>query len=473
MSDPPIQQRKQSLGQIFGDEKGMFSNLKQKAINVAKIAQEKTLEFQRKASEKTMEMKQRMDKPVENIDEPPPLSEKEKLELGLFGQPLGMCMLKKSILYELCIDYLDRYVDEVGIYRLSGAQSQIKQLQYQFEMDQKINLDEKQPDPHCVASLLKAWFRSLPECILTEQLRLRMIQVFVHYRTENVEFPDYIAPTDSHPITSNQNILRDLKSLIRLLPDENKRLLSKFLPHLNRVAKNHTTNKMGLNNLQLVWSPTLMFGSALLITMIVQHEFLLDVPDLQQSLQSSAIPSAGQTSVQPSVQATVGSSVSVEERPTQQPLVQLSKSEQLLPSPEREQNKNRQSVLFTKSAIPAHVISPRSSSHRLINTLPETEKLTLDLESALGDLSSILQDGNALSPPRVSSLRPIGFIGDSEVYPLSIISDSDQESLISQPNYGQYLDSTTSDLPSNSTTTSALQYYYDDGPPKPPRKKQT
>ncbi|NXL68434.1 RHG30 protein, partial [Chordeiles acutipennis] len=59
-----------------------------------------------------------------------------------------------------------------GIYRLSGVSSNIQRLRQEFDSDRCPDLqkDIYLQDIHCVSSLCKAYFRELPNPLLTYQL---------------------------------------------------------------------------------------------------------------------------------------------------------------------------------------------------------------------------------------------------------------------------------------------------------------
>ncbi|NXH15500.1 RHG30 protein, partial [Bucco capensis] len=59
-----------------------------------------------------------------------------------------------------------------GIYRLSGVSSNIQRLRQEFDGERCPELRQEQylQDIHCVSSLLKAYFRELPNPLLTYQL---------------------------------------------------------------------------------------------------------------------------------------------------------------------------------------------------------------------------------------------------------------------------------------------------------------
>ncbi|NXL86274.1 RHG30 protein, partial [Alectura lathami] len=59
-----------------------------------------------------------------------------------------------------------------GIYRLSGVSSNIQRLRQEFDSDRcpDLHRDVYLQDIHCVSSLCKAYFRELPNPLLTYQL---------------------------------------------------------------------------------------------------------------------------------------------------------------------------------------------------------------------------------------------------------------------------------------------------------------
>lgn len=100
----------------------------------------------------------------------------------------------------------------------------------------------------------------VPDCLLTGALLGEFSSLFEGFGEADSIFPDYVSPQDDHPIIRDRGLLSDLRQVVLKLPQENIDFLALFLRHLRGIAKNHVNNKMGLNNLQVVWSPTLNFG---------------------------------------------------------------------------------------------------------------------------------------------------------------------------------------------------------------------
>lgn len=71
-----------------------------------------------------------------------------------------------------CSDFIERCAIVDGIYRLSGVISNIERLRQAFDEDRIPNFGDNAiiQDVHCVASLLKLYFRELPDPLLTYKL---------------------------------------------------------------------------------------------------------------------------------------------------------------------------------------------------------------------------------------------------------------------------------------------------------------
>jgi RalA-binding protein 1 len=152
----------------------------------------------------------------------------------------------KPLFFESCIQFLDENALTLeGIYRISGSHALIQQVQRMADKGQEIDFTAL--DPYTVASVLKLWIRELPEPLLTE----RLISQFL-----------------------SSDDLDDLANLIWQLPNPNKNALKILMFHLNRVAAHSKENKMTLSNLEVVFSPTIGFGSSLFITMVEECKYL-------------------------------------------------------------------------------------------------------------------------------------------------------------------------------------------------------
>ena len=130
-------------------------------------------------------------------------------------------------------------LNETGIYRVCCVASDLQKLRQEF--DRNIRRAEElltQKNVHVAANLLKLFFRELPEPLFTT----------VHYP----KFIQAIKLTD----LDNQRI--SLLQTFDLLHSDNKRICFYLFDHLIRVSQYSNINKMHLDNLAVVFGPTLM-----------------------------------------------------------------------------------------------------------------------------------------------------------------------------------------------------------------------
>ena len=116
----------------------------------------------------------------------------------------------------------------------------VKNLFIYFSIQEWSKLeDHRWNDVNVVSSLLKSFFRKLPDPLFT----LNLYQVFID--ASNIE--------DS---TTRLNTLRHLVK--NKLPVPHRETLQAMVQHLCKVAEKSETNKMDLRNLAIVFGPTLV-----------------------------------------------------------------------------------------------------------------------------------------------------------------------------------------------------------------------
>ncbi|KAI0220639.1 hypothetical protein L0F63_005668 [Massospora cicadina] len=163
----------------------------------------------------------------------------------IFGVPLPAVVLR-------CIEYLDNEgLNEIGLYRIPGSSSLVSQLKSQFDNGEDCDLIELSPDPHAVATLLKQFFRELPETILTPRGQL-----------------------PSHLDNRALYLAEQIRLLVRDIPDPNYYALHWLTRHLARVDQNSSTNKMNTSNLGMIFCPTLG-NTANLFRIFVTYNLLI------------------------------------------------------------------------------------------------------------------------------------------------------------------------------------------------------
>ncbi|XP_052824184.1 arf-GAP with Rho-GAP domain, ANK repeat and PH domain-containing protein 1 isoform X3 [Octopus bimaculoides] len=148
------------------------------------------------------------------------------------------------VVVDKCIKFImTNGLHESGIYRQSGVKSQIAKLLEIFHTDaQKVQLVVDTYNLPTVTGVLKRFFREMADSLLTKTLYEKWIKT---------------AETDD-----TQAKLNWYKYLIKELPLVNQNTLKKLVTHLWSVAENEHSNKMGIDQLAIVFGPTLMSGGS-------------------------------------------------------------------------------------------------------------------------------------------------------------------------------------------------------------------
>ncbi|KAJ3312894.1 hypothetical protein HDV04_002551 [Boothiomyces sp. JEL0838] len=259
-----------------GSKFGFLKSMTKKGNEMRKFAMERTKEWSEKKSQTQYK------KGVSPIYNGP----------SIFGMSLAEATARSNDILgtndtvprivKACISYIEaKGINELGIYRLSGSTIEVNELRNIFNAYQDADLNQILPDSASVTSLFKAYVRELPEVVLTDELEPQFAALVQPLNEQECSFPDTLKATDPHPIAQNKALLDNLAVLIARLPIVNRDFLAIFLKHLNKIAANCAVNKMGLNNLQVVWSPTIRFGGALLMVFIVQCDLLFPIIDRQ------------------------------------------------------------------------------------------------------------------------------------------------------------------------------------------------
>lgn len=154
-----------------------------------------------------------------------------------------------------CAKYIEQHGSKVtGIYRISGVKSLIDKLKSTFDQDivplELIQItDSTCPDSdklellvdvHAVSSLLKQYFRDLPEPLLTYNAY------------------DSFVTTMSNKAMSADARLHSIRSLVMSLPLVNWRTLRHLIRHLNFMSQFSVSTGMTVKNLSIVWAPNLL-----------------------------------------------------------------------------------------------------------------------------------------------------------------------------------------------------------------------
>ncbi|XP_063768759.1 rho GTPase-activating protein 21-like isoform X2 [Eleginops maclovinus] len=159
------------------------------------------------------------------------------------------------LIVEVCCKLVeDRGLEYTGIYRVPGNNAAISNMQEELNnkgMNDIDIQDDKWRDLNVISSLLKSFFRKLPEPLFT-----------------NDRYADFI---EANRTIDPVERLKVLKRLLHELPDHHYETLKFLSAHLKTVADNSEKNKMEPRNLAIVFGPTLVRTTEDNMTHMVTH----------------------------------------------------------------------------------------------------------------------------------------------------------------------------------------------------------
>ncbi|KAL4659277.1 rho GTPase-activating protein 23 isoform X1 [Arapaima gigas] len=157
------------------------------------------------------------------------------------------------LVVEICCGLVEQLgLEYTGIYRVPGNNALVSTLQEQLNKGMDINpSEEKWQDLNVVSSLLKSFFRKLPEPLFTDD-----------------KYNDFI---EANRMENSGDRLKTMRKLVHDLPDYYYHTLKFLMGHLKTVADHSEKNKMEPRNLALVFGPTLVRTSEDNMTDMVTH----------------------------------------------------------------------------------------------------------------------------------------------------------------------------------------------------------
>ncbi|EDO47441.1 predicted protein [Nematostella vectensis] len=164
--------------------------------------------------------------------------------VGVFGVDIETVTSRESCDIPLivigCVREIEkRGLEEVGIYRLSGASSDVKRLKEGFdENSQSALVLVSEADIHAVAGLFKMYLRDLPEPLFTDELYDKFVKAYAMADAEEKR--------------------ETMLELFQSLPTPNRLTACYLFQHLRKVAEKSEVHKMGLNNLSTVFGPNVL-----------------------------------------------------------------------------------------------------------------------------------------------------------------------------------------------------------------------
>jgi hypothetical protein len=145
---------------------------------------------------------------------------KKKKHLKVFAVPIDEVLARETetgkiprIIQE-CIDVLENNTSEEGLFRVPGSELQIQEIIQKVDSGKPVNL--RAISVNTVGSLLKRYFRDLPEPLLTYE-----------------QYPNWLRLTTLKNQTERRN---ELIRLFKLLPEQHQDLFISLLSLLTKIS---------------------------------------------------------------------------------------------------------------------------------------------------------------------------------------------------------------------------------------------
>ncbi|XP_041485645.1 protein FAM13A-like isoform X2 [Lytechinus variegatus] len=174
-----------------------------------------------------------------------PASIRRKVNNKMFGVPLkelcryGPNGVRIPDLLQKIIEFIKMHgIGHEGIFRINGSSKIVDKLRMQYDRHGNANLEEA-GDVMAVASLLKLFFRELPDPLIVGYLHSQFLTVQEEFQYNKEES------------------LKQLKNLLQQLPEENFLVLRFLCSFLRKVIHHEDTNKMNSMALAIVFGPNL------------------------------------------------------------------------------------------------------------------------------------------------------------------------------------------------------------------------
>ncbi|XP_056627241.1 rho GTPase-activating protein 27 [Triplophysa dalaica] len=161
---------------------------------------------------------------------------------NVFGCHLhSLCQQEKSTVpsfVEKCIRLVEkRGLGIDGLYRVSGNLAVIQKLRFKADHED-LDLEESNWDTHVITGALKLFFRELQEPLFPYNL-----------------FNEFISGIKIHDY---YNKLSHMKNLVMRLPQANHDTMEVLFRHLRKVIQHGDENRMTVQNVAIVFGPTLL-----------------------------------------------------------------------------------------------------------------------------------------------------------------------------------------------------------------------
>ncbi|XP_074446507.1 protein FAM13C isoform X2 [Larus michahellis] len=165
-------------------------------------------------------------------------------ERSTFGVPLETLIQDATecgvpFLVTQMVEYLEMFgLERVGIFRISGSVTKIKELKQKYNQGEKVDLIND-GDVDSVASLLKLFLKELPVAVFPDNICSGLLKTFQEHKVHTTE------------------CIENFRQLLSCLPKAHQNLLQFLSAFLLKVATYSAVNFMTLENLAIVFGPVL------------------------------------------------------------------------------------------------------------------------------------------------------------------------------------------------------------------------
>uniref|UniRef100_A0A8C0GTQ8 Rho-GAP domain-containing protein n=1 Tax=Chelonoidis abingdonii TaxID=106734 RepID=A0A8C0GTQ8_CHEAB len=137
------------------------------------------------------------------------------------------------------VEYLEMFgLDHIGLFRISGSVNKIKALKQKYDQGEKVDLIND-GDIDSVASLFKLFLKELPVAVFPDNLHANLLKTFEDNKNHMAERTQC------------------LKRLLSSFPKAHYNFFQFLSTFLLKVASHSEMNHMTLENLAIVFGPTL------------------------------------------------------------------------------------------------------------------------------------------------------------------------------------------------------------------------
>ncbi|CAF3729125.1 unnamed protein product [Rotaria socialis] len=154
--------------------------------------------------------------------------------------PASSAVSLTPVVLEKCINEIEsrpNALDTEGLYRIAGFSDIVEEIKLAFERDcEHVDLSqERYPDIHAITCVLKLYLRQLPIPLITFDIHTQLLE---------------LRPTALS--------IKTVRPIIRRLPPAHFHTLKYLSEHLLTVSLHSNRNQMTVENLSIVFAPTIM-----------------------------------------------------------------------------------------------------------------------------------------------------------------------------------------------------------------------